>query len=219
MRWNIDPQVRENSFDYFEKTLIADNGFREYDVRWLVGKEINPNGFVVLGRAYGTMMQEFLKEKKVVVGHDFRSYSQDLCRSLVLGLLSTGVHVIDVGLTLTPDADTSAGIPLYDGIPVDLVSDGMIAFAHGPSGTATTPGEFCADRTASSTAPAAVLTLMISPSLTRRRAMSPSSRMAVEHSFWYSSVSLPSSRASPCRAVLTVTRVHFIGGARIRNAM
>jgi len=102
MRWTIDPHVNENSFDYFEKTLITDNGFREYDVRWLVGREINPNGFVVLGRAYGTMMLQDLEEDTVVVGHDFRSYSQELCRSLIIGLLSTGVRVIDLGLTLSP---------------------------------------------------------------------------------------------------------------------
>jgi len=102
MRWDITDRVDYNSFDYFEKTLMTDNGFREYDVRWLLGSEINPNGFVVLGRAYGTFMQESLNENRVVVGHDFRSYSQDLSRSLIVGLLSTGVHVIDVGLALTP---------------------------------------------------------------------------------------------------------------------
>ena len=102
MRWDIVSSLQYNSFDYFEKTLITDNGFREYDVRWLVGEEINPNGFVVLGRAYGTMMLEDLKDTTVVVGHDFRSYSQELCQSLIVGLLSTGVRVIDLGLTLSP---------------------------------------------------------------------------------------------------------------------
>lgn len=102
MRWEISDQVPDNSFEYFEKTLITDNGFREYDVRWLIGKEVNPNGFIVLGRAYGTYALEVLDEKKVVVGHDFRSYSQALCHSLIIGLLSTGIEVVDAGLLLTP---------------------------------------------------------------------------------------------------------------------
>lgn len=102
MRWDISPDVKENSFDYFEKTLITENGFREYDVRWRLGSEINPNGFFVLGCAYGTMARNILKSDRVVVGYDFRSYSQDLSRSLILGLLSTGVHVIDIGLALSP---------------------------------------------------------------------------------------------------------------------
>lgn len=91
-----------NSFEYFENALITGNGFREYDVRWLLGKEVNPNGFLALGKAYGTLVQTRYGEKKVVVGHDFRQYSQDLCRSFTVGLLSSGVHVIDVGLVLTP---------------------------------------------------------------------------------------------------------------------
>src|SRR5690606_18356868 len=102
MRFDIQSHVPFNSYDYFEKTLITDNGFREYDVRWLVGDEINANGFLVLGQAYGTMAQEVLGESKVVVGHDFRKYSQDLQRSLIVGLMSTGMHVIDIGLALTP---------------------------------------------------------------------------------------------------------------------
>lgn len=102
MRWDIERQVKFNSFDYFEQTLMTENGFREYDLRWRLGVEINPNAFVVLGRAYGTYMLDTLKEQRVVVGHDFRSYSQDLARSLIVGLLSTGVHVIDIGLAVTP---------------------------------------------------------------------------------------------------------------------
>lgn len=102
MRFDILSQVPDNSFDFFEKTLITPNGFREYDVRWLLRKEVNPNGFVVLGRAYGTLVQDRLGEDRVVIGHDFRQYSQDVCRSLTVGLLSTGVHVIDLGLVVTP---------------------------------------------------------------------------------------------------------------------
>ena len=43
MRWTIETRVPENSFDYFEKTLITPNGFREYDVRWLLGKRSIPS--------------------------------------------------------------------------------------------------------------------------------------------------------------------------------
>ena len=102
MRWQIHTDVEDNSFDYFERTLMTANGFREYDVRWVLGKEINPNGFVVLGRAYGTMMVQAMAEDTMVVGHDFRAYSQDLMRSFIVGLLSTGVRVIDIGLAITP---------------------------------------------------------------------------------------------------------------------
>jgi phosphomannomutase / phosphoglucomutase len=102
MRWSIQKELPHNSFDYFEKTLITPNGFREYDVRWLLGKEVNPNGFHVLGKSYGTFALRVLGEKRVVVGHDFRKYSQDLCNAFILGLLSTGIDVIDIGLAMSP---------------------------------------------------------------------------------------------------------------------
>ena len=75
MRFDIETKIAAaNSFDYFEKTLITNNGFREYDVRWLLGKEINPNGFLVLGKAFGTFARDVLGEQTVVVGHvDFAS--------------------------------------------------------------------------------------------------------------------------------------------------
>ncbi|HSR67461.1 MAG TPA: phosphomannomutase/phosphoglucomutase [Acidobacteriota bacterium] len=102
MRWDICDDVAENSYDYFQQTLITDNGFREYDVRWIVGKEINPNGFFVMGRAYATLLQKDVGSNKAIVGHDFRSYSQELARSFTLGMMVSGAEVIDVGLALTP---------------------------------------------------------------------------------------------------------------------
>jgi phosphomannomutase/phosphoglucomutase len=102
MRWAPSDKVPFNSFDYFERTLITGNGFREYDVRWLIGKEINANGFTILGKSYGTFAQRILGQKRVVAGHDFRSYSQDLCNAFIVGLLSSGVDVIDIGLALSP---------------------------------------------------------------------------------------------------------------------
>jgi phosphomannomutase/phosphoglucomutase len=149
MRWKIETAVPENSFDYFEKTLITPNGFREYDVRWLLGREINPNGFLLLGRAYGTLLRETLGETSVVVGHDFRIYSQDLCRSMIVGLMSAGMRVIDIGLTLTPmvyfaqhmlkvrgaamvtashNENGWTGIKLANGLSSTLGPDGILAF-------------------------------------------------------------------------------------------
>src|SRR6266850_387385 len=102
MRWDLADKVPYNSYDYFERTLITGNGFREYDVRWLLGKEVNPNGFIVLGKSYGTFARRALKQTRVVVGHDFRSYSQDLCNAFIVGLLSSGVSVVDIGMAISP---------------------------------------------------------------------------------------------------------------------
>jgi len=101
-KWDIERSVMHNTADYFEKTLITENGFREYDFRWRIGDEVNPNGFFVLGQAYGTYARKKLNENKVVVGHDYRSYSQELSRSFALGVVSSGVDVVDIGLAMTP---------------------------------------------------------------------------------------------------------------------
>lgn len=102
MRWEIKTQVPFNSYQYFENTLVAPNGFREYDLRWILGKEINPNGFLIMGKCYGTYLRRVVGANQVVVGHDFRVYSQNLSFALMVGLLSSGVDVIDIGLALTP---------------------------------------------------------------------------------------------------------------------
>lgn len=94
--------LETNSADYFNETLIKLTGFREYDVRWLIEDEINYNGFLLLGKAYGTYLQDEYGLGKIVVGHDFRQYSQNVKNAFVLGLISTGMKVIDIGLCVSP---------------------------------------------------------------------------------------------------------------------
>ncbi len=102
--------IPSNSADFFDKPLIKPTGFREYDVRWrLEGTdqpELNYSGLVVLGKAFGTWLfnhlKGFSKDPQVVVGHDFRSYSQNVKNAFCLGLLSAGARVVDVGLLLSP---------------------------------------------------------------------------------------------------------------------
>ena len=50
-------------------------GFREYDARWLFGKEINLMGVQALGWAWGRCCMKWASSREIVVGHDFRSYS------------------------------------------------------------------------------------------------------------------------------------------------
>ena len=82
---------------------INKNGFREYDARWLYPKDINLSGIETVGKALGTQIQNKIKKKpRVVVGQDYRSYSEEIKNSLINGLLQTGCDVEDVGLSLTP---------------------------------------------------------------------------------------------------------------------
>ena len=79
-------------------------GFREYDARWLYEKDINAEGIVELGKGLGTQIKSHTKKNnpRIVVGHDYRSYSEKIKSSLKKGLLSTGCDVEDIGLSLSP---------------------------------------------------------------------------------------------------------------------
>jgi len=79
-------------------------GFREYDARWLYEKDINANGIVNLGKGLGTQIIKNTKigNPRVIVGHDFRSYSEEIKTALKKGLVSTGCIVEDIGLSLSP---------------------------------------------------------------------------------------------------------------------
>ena len=79
-------------------------GFREYDARWIYGKDINQAGIENLGRGLGTQIIKHTKKKnpRVIVGHDYRSYSEEIKAILKKGLISTGCNIEDIGLSLSP---------------------------------------------------------------------------------------------------------------------
>ena len=79
-------------------------GFREYDARWLYPENINLNGIENLGKGLGTQIIKHTEKNnpRVIVGHDYRSYSEEIKESLKKGLTSTGCLVEDLGLSLSP---------------------------------------------------------------------------------------------------------------------
>ena len=83
---------------------INPNGFREYDARWVFEKDIDLEGITDLGRGLGTQVIKHTKKTnpRIIVGHDYRSYSEDIKKALMNGLMSTGCNVEDIGLCLSP---------------------------------------------------------------------------------------------------------------------
>ena len=96
--------LKPNTFDFETIPLVKPTGFREYDARWILEKEINLLGIEALGLGLGTYIREIGVEPKIVVGHDFRGYSLGVKQALTLGLLSAGCEVLDIGLALSPMA-------------------------------------------------------------------------------------------------------------------
>ncbi len=96
--------VRPNTFAYEQTPLIHRTGFREYDARWLFGKDVNLAGMQKLGLGLGTLIHRRGIKPDIVVGHDYRSYSSAIKYALTSGLLASGCSVSDIGMCTTPMA-------------------------------------------------------------------------------------------------------------------
>lgn len=77
-------------------------------IREIVNEKLTPELALKVGKALGT----YLGEGKVVVGMDTRTSGEMLKGALISGLLSTGIDVIDIGLSPTPL--TGFAIKLYE---------------------------------------------------------------------------------------------------------
>src|SRR5881392_2359722 len=81
--------------------MLNPHVFRAYDVRGLVGADINPDVFRQVGRAYATLIRRG-GGRRVAVGQDNRVSSTALRAGFVEGVRAAGVDVVDVGLVTTP---------------------------------------------------------------------------------------------------------------------
>jgi phosphomannomutase/phosphoglucomutase len=96
--------IKPNTYEYETTPLVKPTGFREYDARWVLEKELNLIGVQALGLGMATLFHELGVRPDIVVGHDFRSYSISVKTALTTGLMAGGMRVHDVGLALSPMA-------------------------------------------------------------------------------------------------------------------
>lgn len=96
--------IKPNTYEYETIPLVKPTGFREYDARWILEKEINLIGVQALGLGMATLFHELGVRPDIVVGHDFRGYSISVKAALTTGLMAGGMRVHDVGLALSPMA-------------------------------------------------------------------------------------------------------------------
>ncbi|HOI75048.1 MAG TPA: phosphomannomutase/phosphoglucomutase [Syntrophales bacterium] len=75
--------------------------FREYDVRGLVDRDLNPDFVRELGQAIGTYARQ-RGVRTMTLGRDCRLSSESYAGQMARGLRSTGIDVIDVGMCATP---------------------------------------------------------------------------------------------------------------------
>ena len=93
-------------FNFNEKldtTIISPYGFREYDARWVFPEDVNHQGLEIFGFSLGIYISNRVQQgASVVIGHDYRSYSEEVKYHVAKGLLTAGCKVIDIGLALSP---------------------------------------------------------------------------------------------------------------------
>lgn len=127
-------ELAPNSWEFENEALIKPTGFREYDARWWFGHpgsdkpaELNLYGVQALGLGLGTLIHELGVGPKIVVGHDFRSYSLSVKQALEVGLMAAGVEVHDIGLALSPTA-------YFAQFDLDIPCVAMVTASHNSNG-------------------------------------------------------------------------------------
>ncbi|PHR61609.1 MAG: phosphomannomutase/phosphoglucomutase [Robiginitomaculum sp.] len=130
--------IPANTIEFENQALIKPTGFREYDARWWFGNhesmsgsgkspEINLYGIQLLGASLGTLIHELGVKPQIVVGHDYRSYSLSIKQALIVGLMSAGVEVLDIGLALSPTA-------YFAQFALDVPCVAMVTASHNVNG-------------------------------------------------------------------------------------
>ncbi len=104
---------------------INEEIFRAYDIRGTYPSTIDEQTAYIVGKSYGSYIQEKYNKTSCIVSHDNRLSSETLTQNLVKGLLSSGVTILNLGLTTTPMNYYARYINQMPGI--------MVTASHNPS--------------------------------------------------------------------------------------
>jgi phosphomannomutase/phosphoglucomutase len=83
---------------------IAPHVFRQYDIRGIVGADLDAQVAEQVGRAYATLVREETSKDTptIVAGQDNRPSSPELAGGLIRGMRAAGAAVTDIGTVPTP---------------------------------------------------------------------------------------------------------------------
>ncbi|HEV2130367.1 MAG TPA: phosphomannomutase/phosphoglucomutase, partial [Longimicrobiaceae bacterium] len=88
--------------------------FRQYDIRGVVGDDVNEEVAEAVGRAFASVVRRRSSSRdaaRIVVGRDNRLTSDTLAAAVSRGMVGAGVQVLDVGTVPTP-VNSFAGVHL-----------------------------------------------------------------------------------------------------------
>lgn len=99
--------------------------FRAYDIRGLVGSQLDEQRMRAIGQALATEAA-VRGDRQVVVGRDNRASSPKLCIALIDGIRAAGLDVVDLGVVPTPLVYFACSHP-------DPQAGAMVTASHNPS--------------------------------------------------------------------------------------
>lgn len=109
----------------YQQRAIHSGVFRAYDIRGIVGKELDEHAFYSLGLALACYLQD-LDRQQIFLAQDGRLTSPILALALKKGLLDSGVDVLDLGVVGTP--------VMYYAIHTQGIDSGlMVTGSHNPA--------------------------------------------------------------------------------------
>ena len=108
------------------KTRQIDKGvFRAYDIRGIIGTDLDEDAFYTVGKAISCRLQA-LGRSSIFVARDGRLTSDALANALKQGLLESGITVLDLGAVATP-------VMYYATHAYDVDSGLMVTGSHNPA--------------------------------------------------------------------------------------
>lgn len=98
-------------------STIDQSIFRAYDIRGTYPGQLNARTAELIGRGFGSYLIKKTRKNSpaVAAGQDCRTHSPELFGGFVSGLLSTGCHVTDIGLTPSPYVYFAVTVGKFDG--------------------------------------------------------------------------------------------------------
>lgn len=85
----------------YQQRSVERHVFRAYDIRGIIGDDLDDNAFYSIGRAIACQMHA-LDRTDILLARDGRLTSGHLARALQQGLLDSGMTVVDLGVVATP---------------------------------------------------------------------------------------------------------------------
>jgi len=109
----------------YQPKAITRSVFRAYDIRGIIGRDLDDDSFYTIGLAIACYLHE-LQRSQIYVARDGRLTSERLTIALKAGLLESGIDVIDLGAVATP-------VMYYATHTQGLDSGLMVTGSHNPA--------------------------------------------------------------------------------------